>query len=139
MYAVWFDHKPDAWVFNGLSLFGSPVRKILFRIAVRVWRTLLLRKHSSYNELKKCYLPSNDWIDNNMVLTSYRALHFSLSMSKQILPCVSTFGWKQGVVNLTFGAVYGYPEGNSSFNLYLRPAKKECYSVISWVFIIFKY
>ena len=67
------------------------------------------------------HLPNNDWIDNNIVLTSYRALHFSLSMSKQMLPCASTFGWKHGVVKRTLGAEIGYPDGNSSRNLYLRP------------------
>lgn len=42
-----------------------------------------------------------------MVRTSYKALHLSFNMSKQILPTASTFGWKQGVAKRTIGALYG--------------------------------
>ena len=31
----------------------------------------------------------------------------TLRMSKQMLPCWSTFGWKHGVVNVTVGAEKG--------------------------------
>jgi hypothetical protein len=36
--------------------------------------------------------PSRLWMDSRMVLTSYRADHLSLRMSKQMLPWVSTLG-----------------------------------------------
>ena len=55
--------------------------------------------------IKNIDLPKSDWIESRIVLTSYNADHFSLRISRQILPCWSTLGWKQGVINLTVGAV----------------------------------
>lgn len=43
--------------------------------------------------------------------------HRTFSVSKQILPARSTFGWKHGVVNVIVGASYGYVAGNFKLNL----------------------
>lgn len=43
-----------------------------------------------------------------MVRTLYTADHFSLRMSRQMLPYWSTLGWKQlGGLKVTAGASYG--------------------------------
>lgn len=52
-------------------------------------------------------VPNKDWMDNRMVRTSYNADHFSFRMSRQMLPCLSTFGWKHEVVKRTCGAEWG--------------------------------
>lgn len=51
--------------------------------------------------------PRRDCMDSKMVRTSYNALHLSFNISRQMLPPVSTFGWKQGVAKRTIGALYG--------------------------------
>ncbi len=40
-----------------------------------------------------------------MVLTLKADDHFSLRMSRQMLPSVSTLGWKHGVSNVMSGAL----------------------------------
>lgn len=51
-------------------------------------------------------------MESRTVLTSYEGDQFSLRMSRQMFPCVSTFGWKHGVSKVTVGAEYGYSVGN---------------------------
>lgn len=57
-----------------------------------------------------------------MVLTLKAEDHFSFKMSKQMFPCSSTLGWKQGVSKVISGGLYGYVSGKTSFNLYVRPS-----------------
>lgn len=48
---------------------------------------------------------SKDRRDCKMVLTLNADDHFSFKMSRQMLPCSSTLGWKQGVSNVMSGAL----------------------------------
>jgi len=51
--------------------------------------------------------PKRDWIDRRIDRTSYKADHFSFSISRQMFPNWSTLGWNIEVMNLTTGAQNG--------------------------------
>jgi hypothetical protein len=47
------------------------------------------------------------WMDSRMVRTLYAADQCSFKMSRQMLPALSTLGWKHGVSKHTSGASNG--------------------------------
>lgn len=58
--------------------------------------------------IHKILPPRRDCSDISIALTSYMADHFSFKISKQMEPLSkSTLGWKQGVINMTVGGLYG--------------------------------
>lgn len=70
-------------------------------------------------------LLSNAWIDSRTVLICNAGDHMSFSMSRQILPSLSMFGWKMRVRKRTLGATSGQFSGRNSSSLKMPPSQGE--------------